>query len=840
MGDTSSSLTFYPPHLFKYSPTYTSWARLTAADLHHRLYRRSDHSGIAVDDLWYFTNHPIRWVRIVGIIIAFDEWEKRTQITVDDGSGELIDVVAWKTPSSNHGTKMETPLPNMMGVHLHAVVKVKGSIDEYRERKQMRLKKVEVIKDTVEEVRCWKEMVEWKRNVLMQPWILDAKTVRRAEKVRRREKRKFLERDQKRKKGGGEDGEEGRKKRGRMAEEEREFKGRRRPEGFRPPQPPRTRRSPTPPLADRQDSKTIETEDVDVEIGGVGKFRGRKRPPDYKPPPRPLISRSPSPDLCTTKQGKNDNSNTDFGARHVSPAVAGSRDVKNYSDLKFGGGCANVNSTMTKAETASMNREVRTERDHTDDVQEFRACRRPRGCELSTRSHSQLSPSPKPLAVQSDYSDLDFGGLPMSVSAKPLTAAKLEEDYSGMDFGGRPGSSSTGLKVYHSNEDAGTKNSTNWPGATCNSSAMADDSFRRRRVRIVPTEKFIPPPTQTQDITTGNDPPNCHLGSSSSDPPPPPAFKGRRRPGTVPSEPASQQSQGRSASQHANAIYEIRDSYTAIITPADPQPHSGRRRPGTAQSSTAASQAHPPQYNVAKKRNSTPTAMEHDSYTVRFSRPAQDPQPQPTFRGHRRTEPELDEHDLPPSSQQPPTSSLPLRPQWIEYTDDIPSTISTYNPTPTQPTYRGRRRAPSPRAGPRIIKAAILAHLRSTSASTVSSQSLFSTASIAALAPSAALVTSSLQALAADGYLLPTDTPDFWVIVSYQQLSDIIDGEAKSAMHRSRDRVVHVGRVWRQAGARGGHWAGVGKEVVGEILAGHFGGVDGWVEVKGGWEWRGA
>ncbi|KAF8542294.1 telomere regulation protein Stn1-domain-containing protein [Trichophaea hybrida] len=778
MGDTSSSLTFYPPHLFKYSPTYTSWARLTAADLHHRLYRRSDRSGIALDDLWYFTNHPIRWVRIVGIIVAYDEWEKRTQITIDDGSGELIDVIAWKTPSYNHGSKTEVPPPDLTGVHLHAIVKVKGSVDEFRERKQMRLRKVEVIKDTTEEVRCWKEMVEWKRSVLMQPWVVDAKTVRKTERALRKEKRKFLEREQKRKRGEGEGGEEGRRKRGRLAEEKAEFKGRRRPEGFRPPQPPRPRNSPTPQVATRKDWTEGETKDVGVETRGAGKFRGRKRPPDYKLPPRPRVSRSPSPALCVAKKENNNYLDIDFGVRHTSPAAAGCRDVKDYSDLESSG-ATNVDSApVMEVEAVPSNSEIRMEGDQT--VQE-------RG---RRRARSQLSTSPKSPATKRDYSYLDFGGL---VSSKPPAAAKMRDDYSDLDF------VSSGQEESRSNRVIGTKISGNGHGAISNSQSVVDDTSRRRRIRIVPTEKFIPPPlSQTQDITLGNDPPNSQPGNLSSDPMARPAFRGRRRPGTVPSEPAaSQQSQGRTKSQNTAAIFNMKGSYT---TPADPQTY-----PGT----MAALQMLPSQTkNGAKKGNSAAAApIEHDPYTMRFSRPAQNPQPQPTFRGHRRTEPS-------------------------EYTDAIPSTISTYNPTQT---YKGRRREPSAR----VIKAAILAYLHSTEAATISSQSLLSTTSIAALAPSVELVTSALQAMAADGYLLPTNTADFWVVVSYQQLSDIIDSEAKNAMRRSRDRVVLVGRVWRRAGARGGHWNGVGKEVVGEVLAGHFGVLEGWVEVKGGWEWRG-
>ena len=73
---TSTSLTLYPPYVFPHSPTYKSWARLTASDIQTHLHQRPGYAGIS--DLYFFagTNHPIRWVRVVGI--GYDEFEQRT------------------------------------------------------------------------------------------------------------------------------------------------------------------------------------------------------------------------------------------------------------------------------------------------------------------------------------------------------------------------------------------------------------------------------------------------------------------------------------------------------------------------------------------------------------------------------------------------------------------------------------------------------------------------------------------------------------------------------------------------------------------------------------------
>lgn len=70
----SLDVVFYPSYLFSRSPTFSSWARLTAHDLQHRLHSLPGFEG---QNIWFFGNHPIRWVRIIGLVVSFDEFEKR-------------------------------------------------------------------------------------------------------------------------------------------------------------------------------------------------------------------------------------------------------------------------------------------------------------------------------------------------------------------------------------------------------------------------------------------------------------------------------------------------------------------------------------------------------------------------------------------------------------------------------------------------------------------------------------------------------------------------------------------------------------------------------------------
>jgi hypothetical protein len=64
-----------------------------------------------------------------------------------------------------------------------AVVKIKGGINTFRDQKQVEIIKVEVLKSTDQEVRCWNEVLEFRKDVLRVPWVV---TPEQEEKCRRR------------------------------------------------------------------------------------------------------------------------------------------------------------------------------------------------------------------------------------------------------------------------------------------------------------------------------------------------------------------------------------------------------------------------------------------------------------------------------------------------------------------------------------------------------------------------------------------------------------------------------------------------------------------------------
>lgn len=184
---SASCLTYYPSFLFQHSPTYSQWVRLSAKDFHEGLHRRSEFEG---PDLWFYLNHPVKYVRVVGIVVAYDDLEKRIDITrivfpplfsphnflsltkrlVDDGSGRLINLIVWKDPLK--GEKRKLPLEDLKGIHLYSVIKAKGNVGEFRGTKQLVLRRVSVLRDTNDEVDAWGEAADFKETVLSKPWTL--------------------------------------------------------------------------------------------------------------------------------------------------------------------------------------------------------------------------------------------------------------------------------------------------------------------------------------------------------------------------------------------------------------------------------------------------------------------------------------------------------------------------------------------------------------------------------------------------------------------------------------------------------------------------------------------
>lgn len=253
----TASLIFYPAFCFRLSPTYGTWARLTATDVYSlrervgfegafRAYLFARSISLRCDvrisafcaaadtdarftgqNLYFYLNHPIKWIRLVGIVVTFDIQPTRFIMILDDSSGSTIEVTCGRKippPKYNntdiravedylYGSKtaaMEPSEPDtrgvtatgydidLRGVDIGSVLKVKGGIGDFRGQRQLLLERISAVQTTTEEAAAWAENTAFKRDILGCPWIVSQEDYtaakRKAEGVDRESKRKMKER----------------------------------------------------------------------------------------------------------------------------------------------------------------------------------------------------------------------------------------------------------------------------------------------------------------------------------------------------------------------------------------------------------------------------------------------------------------------------------------------------------------------------------------------------------------------------------------------------------------------------------------------------------------------
>lgn len=174
----SHDLVFYPAYCHAASQTHFTWVKLTTSEVHHALKSRPGFEG---QDVYFYLNHPVQFICLVGIVIAYEDYhEKRWLLTLDDSSGETIDIVCNKT--SNHSvvradgdgrdTEAEKRASLMRQIELGSVIKAKGTITTFRGIRQIHLERVAILLDTEAEVEFWKQRVQTFQDVLSKPWRL--------------------------------------------------------------------------------------------------------------------------------------------------------------------------------------------------------------------------------------------------------------------------------------------------------------------------------------------------------------------------------------------------------------------------------------------------------------------------------------------------------------------------------------------------------------------------------------------------------------------------------------------------------------------------------------------
>ncbi|KAL4754642.1 hypothetical protein BDW72DRAFT_115678 [Aspergillus terricola var. indicus] len=193
-------LPFYPAFCFRASPTHFAWVKMGAADI-HRLTRRLEYGE---RDLFFYQNHPIRFVNLVGIIVARVDVPRRTILTLDDSTGATVDIIVLKSdsPSIPVAATVESKPKNDADVHgkdgaqkeMHLtpttqtpiditplqpgkLFQIKGTLSTFRSTNQIQLERYFPVPDTKTEMRFVETRMRFLVEVLSVPWALDEENI---------------------------------------------------------------------------------------------------------------------------------------------------------------------------------------------------------------------------------------------------------------------------------------------------------------------------------------------------------------------------------------------------------------------------------------------------------------------------------------------------------------------------------------------------------------------------------------------------------------------------------------------------------------------------------------
>lgn len=137
---------------------------------------------------------------MIGVIVAIDEYPGFIVLTLDDSSGVNIEAICAAPPRppdtvenavkaadeietmtavkavavlANTSQKLISPDgPDLTDIDVGAIVKMKGSVRIFRGERKLNLKRLQVLGDTNAEVQCWKETIDFKKDVLSKPWVV--------------------------------------------------------------------------------------------------------------------------------------------------------------------------------------------------------------------------------------------------------------------------------------------------------------------------------------------------------------------------------------------------------------------------------------------------------------------------------------------------------------------------------------------------------------------------------------------------------------------------------------------------------------------------------------------
>lgn len=202
----------YPRYCFHLAPTVNSWCFLRAVDVHaleqhpgfEGMLRKNRNKPRLLKDFtgenfYFHKNLPIKWVRIVGVVVAIDDFGTRRVYTVDDSTGACIacmvilpdlELDLKRGNEDGAATKKNVQVEAMSGlltnpfesIDVGSVVDVKGGMSTFREEKQITIEKMLTVRSTEQEMALWEKRARFRKEVLNKPWVLRNRDIRSCRK----------------------------------------------------------------------------------------------------------------------------------------------------------------------------------------------------------------------------------------------------------------------------------------------------------------------------------------------------------------------------------------------------------------------------------------------------------------------------------------------------------------------------------------------------------------------------------------------------------------------------------------------------------------------------------
>jgi hypothetical protein len=180
-------------------------------------------TNLSGQNTFFYNNHPIRYVSLVGLIVARTEITRRTIVTLDDSSGATIDIAVlqqtqpkpkpnsgnnnnistrtmnqpaedqadpeqtpWAnftitpkqsqnknpTPQQEHMTATENEPLNIAPLQPGTTIRIKGTLSVFRQNMQINLERFTLVPDTNAEMAFLDERLRFLIEVLSVPWVL--------------------------------------------------------------------------------------------------------------------------------------------------------------------------------------------------------------------------------------------------------------------------------------------------------------------------------------------------------------------------------------------------------------------------------------------------------------------------------------------------------------------------------------------------------------------------------------------------------------------------------------------------------------------------------------------